>query len=340
CPPLGRTGSTAGMSPAFRSLGGDLIPEVSVVVATYQRAKLLPRLFAALEAQTIGPDRFEAIFVDDGSTDGTPETLGRLKASTPLSVEILGDGVNRHQGPARNLGWSRSRAPIVAFTDDDCVPVPDWLERGLAAMGTGRRVVVGRTEPDPAQAHLQGPFSRSISVLDATYFETCNIFYRKTDLEAAGGFDEAFRSHGGEDTDLGWRIRKRGSEAVFAPDVLVHHDVKPSSVRAAAREALRWTGIPRVVRLHPEGRRLLYGGLFWKPSHPLALGALAGILLAPRSRLALALALPWVWHRIVSRPLTPGPRRRLLVLPGALIVDLAEVAAMVRGSISSRTIVL
>ncbi len=328
------------MSPARRDRGEGAVPEVSVVVATYQRANLLPRLCAAFEAQTLGAARFEVIFVDDGSTDDTPDVLAGLKAGSSFHVETLGDGVNRHQGPARNLGWSRARSSIVAFTDDDCVPAPDWLERGLEAMGTGRRVVVGRTVPDPAQAHLQGPFSRSISVGDATYFETCNIFYRKADLEAAGGFDEAFRSHGGEDTDLGWRIRKRGSEAVFAPDVLVHHDVKPSDLRAATREALRWTGIPRVVRIHPEGRKLLYGGLFWKPSHPLALGALAGILLAPRSRVALALAIPWAWHRIVARPLAPGPRRRLMVLPGALIIDLAEVAAMVRGSISSRTIVL
>lgn len=328
------------MSPDRRAGGTGSRPEVSVVIATYQRARLLPRLFAALEAQTIGAERFEVIFVDDGSTDGTGAELRRLSESSPLAVDSLGDGVNRHQGPARNLGWSRARAPIVAFTDDDCVPAPDWLERGLAAMGSGRRVVVGRTVPDPTQAHLQGPFSRTITVADVTYFETCNIFYRKTDLEATGGFDEAFRSHGGEDTDLGWRIRKRGAEAVFAPDVLVHHDVKPSSVAAATREALRWTGIPRVVRLHPEGRKLLYGGLFWKPSHPLALAAIAGIALAPRSRLALGLALPWLWHRVVSRPLAPGPRRRLLVLPGALVVDLAEVAAMIRGSISSRTIVL
>ena len=313
---------------------------VSVVIATYNRAGLLPRLIAALEAQTLPAGAFEVIFVDDGSTDGTVEVLAALARRSALSIQILGDGRNRRQAAARNIGWSKARAPVVAFTDDDCVPTPTWLEQGLQALGAEPRIVVGSTLPDPAQQHLLGPFSRTITVRDATYFETCNIFYRRSDLEAAGGFDEAFSRHGGEDTDLGWRIRRRGVEGVFAPEALVHHDVKPSDLRAATRDALKWTGIPRVVRLHPEGRGYLYGGLFWKPSHPAALAAVAGLLLAPKKRAALALAIPWIWYRVRTAPLAVGPRQRWLVLPGALLVDLAEITAMVRGSISSRTIVL
>ena len=321
------------------SANGDA-PRVSVVIATYNRAELLPRLIGALEAQTLPPSSFEVIFVDDGSTDGTVELLAGLARRSTLSIQILGDGRNRRQAAARNIGWGRARAPVVAFTDDDCVPTPSWLERGLEALGVAPRIVVGRTLPDPAQQHLEGPFSRTITVRDATYFETCNIFYRRSDLEAAGGFDEAFSRHGGEDTDLGWRIRRRGVEGVFAPEALVHHDVKPSDLRAATRDALKWTGIPRVVSLHPEGRSYLYGGLFWKPSHAGAIAAVAGLLLAPRKRAALALVIPWIWYRVRTAPLAEGRRQRWLVLPGALLVDLAEVTAMVRGSISSRTIVL
>ena len=321
------------------SANGDAL-RVSVVIATYNRAGLLPRLVGALEAQTLPPSSFEVIFIDDGSTDGTVEVLADLARSSPLTIQILGDGRNRRQAAARNIGWGRASAPVVAFTDDDCVPTSTWLEHGLAALGTEPRIVVGRTLPDPDQQHLEGPFSRTITVSDATYFETCNIFYRRSDLAAAGGFDEAFSRHGGEDTDLGWRIRRRGVEAVFAPDALVHHDVKPSDLRAATRDALKWTGIPRVVKLHPEGRGYLYGGLFWKPSHATALAAVAGLLLAPRKRAALTLAIPWIWYRVRTAPLAEGRRRRWLVLPGALLVDLAEITAMVRGSISSRTIVL
>lgn len=316
-----------------------MAPAVSVVIATYQRAALLPRLVRALEAQTFA-EPFEVIFVDDGSTDRTRDVLTDLTRRSRLPITVLGDGVNRRQAAARNIGWRAAKAPVVAFTDDDCVPTPDWLARGVAALGSDARVVVGKTIPDPEQEPIRGPFSRTISVLSETFFETCNVFYRREDLERAGGFDEAFSSHGGEDTDLGWRITKNGADAVFEPEALVHHDIKPSDLRAAAREAFRWTGIPRVVRLHPEGRSYLVGGVFWKPSHPYALAALAGVLLAPRSRAALALAVPWLWYRLRVQPLHPGPRRRVLALPGALLVDLAEVGAMVRGSIRHRTFVL
>jgi GT2 family glycosyltransferase len=309
------------------------------VIATYQRAELLPRLVASLEAQTYD-GRLEVIFVDDGSRDSTAQVLAGLRSRSRLDIRVLGDGRNRRQAAARNIGWRAAGAPIVAFTDDDCVPTPDWLAEGMRAMAHGDRVVVGRTLPDPAQASISGPFSRTISVLDEALFETCNVFYRREDLEGAGGFDEGFTSHGGEDTDLGWRIRKSGVEAVFEPGALVHHDVKPSDLRAAVREALRWTGIPRVIRLHPEGRSFLVGGVFWKPSHPFAIAALAGGLLAPRSRFLLGLALPWLWYRTRVAPLAPGPRRHLIVLPGALLIDLAEVAAMVRGSLKHRTFVL
>ena len=317
----------------------DQEPRVSVVIATYNRSALLPRLVHALENQTFA-EPFEVIFVDDGSDDGTPDVLAGLSRESRLPIRVLGDGQNHRQAVARNTGWRAARAPIVAFTDDDCVPTPDWLARGVDALGNGARVVVGRTIPDPDQEWKRGPFSRTISVLDEALFETCNIFYRRADLETAGGFDEAFTSHGGEDTDLGWRIRKGGAEAVFEPSALVHHDIKPSDLPAAVREAFRWTGIPRVVRLHPEGRSYLMGGLFWKPSHPYALAAAAGVLLAPRSRVALALALPWLWYRIKQAPLDPGRRVRLTALPGALLIDLAEVGAMVRGSIRHRTFVL
>ena len=318
---------------------GTAEPRVSVVIATYQRASLLPRLVRALEAQTL-TDPFEVIFVDDGSTDGTPQVLEDLASRSAIPITVLGDGRNRRQAAARNIGWRAARAPIVAFTDDDCVPTPQWLASGIAALGSHARAVVGRVIPDPQQEDLRGPFSRTISVLDESFFETCNTFYRRADLETAGGFDEAFTSHGGEDTDLGWRIRKSGIEAVFAPEALVYHDVKPSDLQAAVREALRWTGIPRVIRIHPEGRSYLVAGLFWKPSHPLALAAVAGALLAPRSRFALGLILPWLWYRLRVAPLAPGPRRRIAVLPGALVIDLAEVTAMARGSIKHRTFVL
>src|SRR5438270_6893074 len=114
--------------------GRSASPRISVVVTTYERAASLARLVGGLESQTLGTDQFEVIVADDGSTDDTPHVLGRLRESTPLDLRVVRNDRNRGPAAGRNLGWRVARAPVVAFTDDDCWPQPTWLEAGLAAM--------------------------------------------------------------------------------------------------------------------------------------------------------------------------------------------------------------
>lgn len=291
------------------------------------------------------PDQFEVVIADDGSTDDTPETLRRLFAETRLTLRV--ERRDRRGGPAaaRNTSWRATTAPIIAWTDDDCVPAPQWLEAGVSAMAGRRRIVVGETTPNPDQSNRRGPFSHTMSVTRwelARYLSTCNIFYRREDLEAVGGFDEAFTT--GEDTDLGLRISEAGAEIVFCSDALVYHDVTASRFRSALRAAMRWTDLPRVVRKHPDARRLLYEGSFWRASHRKALVASAGIALLPFVPptflpLPLLLIAPWVRHRVKIDPLCEGPRR-WAVLPPAFAIDLLETLTLVRGSIRHRTLLL
>lgn len=317
-------------------------PRVAVAVPTHGRARRLGRLVAALEAQTLPHDQFEVLVVDDASPDGTPEILRQLAASTPLRLRVLANPVRRGPAAARNLAWRSSAAPVVAFTDDDCVPDPDWLRAGLAALDGQARVVVGRTAPPADQLPLAtAPFSRTMAVDSARFFETCNVFYRRRDLEAAGGFDERFRRPSGEDTHLGLAVTARGVEPVFARDALVLHDVRPGSLAGALRETLRWVDLPLVLRGRPEARpALVHRLVFWKPTHPPATVAAAGLLLALRWRPALVLVVPWLVHRLRTSPPCADPAGRVLALPGALAVDLCEVGVMVRGSLRHRTVLL
>lgn len=319
-------------------------PEVAVVVSTYRRSRLLPRLVRALEAQTLPADRFEVVVCDNGSDDDTAVVLADLAARTPLDLRVVRAQVNRGPGAGRELAWRSVRAPVVAFTDDDCQPEPRWLEAGLAALRRhGRAVVVGRTVPDPAQVHLLVDFSRTQRVEDARFAQTCNVLYRRPDLEAAGGFDLGFGTAGGEDTDLALRVEAAGSPRVFVPEAVVRHDVRPTSLRATLRETLRWYDLPRLYARHPGARReSLHRRWFWKPTHPPALLLLAGVALAAgrRSPAPLLLAAPWVRFRTQVWPVARGPRRRWALLPGALAVDVLEVAVMARGSLRHRTVVL
>jgi GT2 family glycosyltransferase len=317
-------------------------PRVAVVVATHGRVDRLKRLLGALAAQDLPRDEFEVVVVDDASPDGTGALLAEAEATGTLPLRVLTQPVCRGPAAARNLGWRSSGARVIAFTDDDCVPDPGWLRAGLAALDGQARVAVGRTAPPADQLHLVGaPFSRVLQVDCVRFFETCNAFYRRRDLEAAGGFDERFRRPGGEDTRLGLDVVAAGVEPVFAGDAVVYHDVRPGGLRDALREAFRWEDIPLTLKGRPDARpALVHRWVFWKRTHPPAIAAAVGIALALRWRPALLLVLPWLVHRFRTDPPCSDPVLRVACLPGALAVDLCEVGVMVRGSIRHGTLLL
>jgi GT2 family glycosyltransferase len=316
-------------------------PRATVAISTYRRAGLLPGLVAALEAQTLPADQFEVVIVDNGSRDETAERLDELKRRTSLDLRVVVVPRNRGAAAGRNVAWRAGRGRVVAFTDDDCEPTPGWLRSGLKAIDAGAHVVAGRTVPHPEQVErLRHPFARTVVAMDARYFNTSNVFYRRDDLEAVGGFDEEF-SLGGEDTDLAWRVRDAGAQVLFENDALVYHHVWPSSFAAVLGNTWRWSDIPRFFRKHPEARReLLSSPYFWKPTHPRVLAAAVGLAVAWRRPAGLLLALPWLDFRLRIDPPCPGPRRRWLALPGTFVIDLLEVIVMLRGSKRHGTILL
>ena len=318
---------------------------VAVVVPTHERAGRLSRLVAALETQEMSQP-FTVVIVDDGSRDETWDVLQELASSALVTLLPLRIEDGRGPAAARNLGWRATDADVVAFTDDDCVPTARWL-RALTGAARDAGMAQGVTLPDPAQALMQGPFSRTLEVRsESGYYQTCNMAYRRDLLERLGGFDERFRHPTGEDTDLAWRAIEDGAGVEFVADAVVHHDVRPSSFLAHVRDTRRWEGVVLATRLHPRLRDRFHRRWFWKPSHPPAIAAAAGVLLAattrsPWRRLAgILLAAPYVRYRARVLPLADGPRRRLAVIPLALVADAAEVAVLASASVRYRTLLL
>jgi GT2 family glycosyltransferase len=314
-------------------------PEVSVVVPAHGRPLRLRWLLNALEEQTLERRRFEVLVAAE------QEDLLALAQDHPVGARpVAAPG----SGPAarRNAAWRAARAPLVLFTDDDCRPPPEWLERLLecAAAHPGA-VIQGATRPDPDELGLRhsSPYARTQEIEPPSPFgQTCNIAYPRAVLETLEGFDESFPLAAGEDTDLVLRARAVGCEVVAASDAVTFHAVEPGTLRGAIAGAWRWRDLPLTVARHPGLRRHLVARVFWKPSHGRLALALAGLALARRRPLAAALlCFPWLAAGLGRYGWRPrGLVRAALELPGHALVDGAEMAAMARGSLRHRTLML
>jgi glycosyltransferase involved in cell wall biosynthesis len=324
-------------------------PRATVVVATRNRARLLPRLVAALEAQEGAPP-FEVVIVDDASTDATPAVLHSLAERSSLALRVERQPVRGGQSAGRDRGWRAGRGDLVLFTDDDCVPSPGWVAALVRELDEVD-LVQGRTIPAPDQSANDGPFSRTLEVTEANgTYATCNMGYRRAWLEKVDGFDVRYRQHAGEDTDLALRCRELGASFAFAADALVEHDVRPSSFRAALKGTWRWHTLPTTLRRHPDLASAFHSDHVWRESHvptaPALAGAAAGILcgLAGRPRIgavvAAASGLPYASYRLRRVPVTLSKPARIALLPATFVVDGTEVLVLLVGSARARRLLL
>jgi GT2 family glycosyltransferase len=312
-------------------------PEISVVIPTRNRETRLAFALEALGEQSLEQDRFEVIVVR--SEDALHGPLTTAPDGAPVAFHA-----SRAAGTAvqRNLGWRVARAPLIAFTDDDCRPAPDWLERMVAAQPDADTILVGRTEPDPDERPLLHGLARTIDNPEPSgWYETSNIVYARELLERVGGFDESI-DFIGEDADLAMRARKAGAETAFIPDAVVWHAVHWRNVVTALADVAKRRSLPRIVARHPELRRALWHGVFTDPDHARLMMAVAGIVAFRR--------LPWVAALLcvpyVRSQLAPGPWsawrvvRFTVRLLSRAAVDAAETVVLAGSSIRNRTLVL
>lgn len=249
---------------------------ISVVVPTHNRPALLARCLTALLRQDFAPANYEIIVADNAASTTTRQLVERLAAAQLAGLPALRYiPVPRPQGPAaaRNAGWRAARGAIIAFTDDDCLPTPTWLRCGFAAFtddvaGISGQVVVP-LPPVPTD------FERNFAHLERSEFVTANCFYRRAALDQLGGFDEQFTLPWREDSDLFFRLLKRGSHLAYAPAAIVQHPVRP---------------VPWGISLYQQ-RKSMFNALLYK-KHP------------ELYRLRLTPVTPWHYYAIVLTILT------------------------------------
>ena len=308
-------------------------PPVTIAVVVKDRRDAMARCLDALDALQ-GPAGREVVLIDNGSTDGTFALLEERAATAPVPTRV--HRVTGSIGRARNAALGDARAPVIAFTDSDCVPTPSWCAALLAGIDEGADVVQGRTVPG-------GPIERRWAATQhierfTGLYEACNIAYRTDLLRAAGGFGEDIGFFG-EDTVAGWRVRRRGGTGAFAPEAVVAHDVTYPGPAWHLRRGFGYRNWNALVKTFPEMRdELLWHRVFLRRRSAATLLAVLGLGTAAVTRRpsGMLLALPLLWRHRPRRAGAAG----IADAAAGLAFDGAVAAGLVTGSVRERTVVL
>jgi glycosyltransferase involved in cell wall biosynthesis len=255
--------STGGGKEKMASDSGNL--QISAIVCTYSNAALLRRTLDTLINQTLPPQEYEIVVVDNNSTDNTREVVREFEERASHQIHYM---LETTQGlsAARNTGIQHSSGPIISFIDDDAEADPNWLSAVVEAFRQhpnawgvgGNTFAIWDAErpawltddflPDlsiqdrgtenlklPMQQHLLGTnssFRREVFV---------KIGYFPTDLGRVGKSLLA-----GEEAELCRRIHLQGKSMYHIPEVVVYHHVTPERMnRSYLRKRCYLSGLSR-----------------------------------------------------------------------------------------------
>lgn len=269
-------------------------PELSVIIPTYNRKEILLKTLAAYQAQSARSEILEVLVLDDGSTDGTPEVVSEFSSGANIPVRYFW---LTHRGPAavRNHGIRTAGGRLLLFGDDDIVPAPDLVAEHLAWHKRYPEPAVGvlglvewapEVEPTPFMQWLakEGLFDygRLKAGEEAGFrcFYSGNLSLKTHFLRENGTFDEDFKGPAFEDTELGYRLEKKGLRLLYSPVAIGYHH-KFVSFADACRRAKAVAAARQVFESKAAGQYLAEVGalrrgrlafrvkrLIWKPMIP------------------------------------------------------------------------
>lgn len=224
----------------------------SVIIPVFnERGNILICLDSLLK-QSLKRGEYEIIVVDDGSTDGTAETIEQDFAN---SVTII---KQNKQGPAaaRNKGAELSESDILVFTDADCELDVNWL-REMVVPIEEKNIdgVQGRyksKQNNIVARFVQYEIEERYKLLKRKkyidFVSTYSAAYKKEVFIAAGGFNTSYKISSGEDTELSYNLHKRGYKMIFNQNAVCYHH-HPESLSDYLRTKF-YRGFWRVLLYH------------------------------------------------------------------------------------------
>lgn len=208
-------------------------PFVSVIVPVFNDVERLRHCLTALTEQTYSLSNYEVIVVDNGSD--LPEQVRSVVTACEMGVFAQ----ERQPGSyaARNRGITLAAGDVLAFTDADCIPAADWIEKGVQQLLTVPNcgLVAGNIEifPDDDQSptavelfEMATAFPQEHHLKTLRYGATANLFTFASVVEQVGNFNQTLKSGG--DLDWGRRVYTSGYKQVYGADVRVAHPARRS----------------------------------------------------------------------------------------------------------------
>jgi glycosyltransferase involved in cell wall biosynthesis len=196
----------------------------SIIIPTFNGASRIGNCLDSLVKQTTGRD-VEILVVDDGSTDNTAQVV------RGHSLVRLITQTNAGPASARNRGAMEAKGKILLFTDDDCVPMPDWLEAMLEPFDDseviGAKGVYRTHQKSLAARFVQIEYEDKYRLMaglpNIDFIDTYSAGFRRDRFLEMTGYDTSFPVACAEDVELSYRMSARGWKMKFAPAAIVYH---------------------------------------------------------------------------------------------------------------------
>ena len=197
---------------------------ISVIIPAKNAADTIADCLRAILLQRYVATDYEIIVVDDGSTDQTAEIANSMR------VRVIHQD-NAGPAAARNVGADAAYGDILAFTDADCVPSPEWLHyitlpfqdpQVIGTKGT-YRTNQSKFVPRFVQQEYEYKYRRMSRQESIDFIDTYSAAYRRKVFLENGGFESAFAVPSVEDQELSFRLARKGYRLVFAPKAVVYH---------------------------------------------------------------------------------------------------------------------
>ena len=197
---------------------------VSIIIPTFNGASRIGNCLDALLKQTVGRDA-EILVVNDGSTDNTADVVARYSGVRCITQ------LNSGPAAARNRGNLEARGTIILFTDDDCVPMSDWLTvmtepfRDPDVVGvkgiysTCQKSLVARF----VQIEYEDKYRLMADRPSIDFIDTYSAGFRRDRFLEMNGYDTSFPLACAEDVELSYRMSAHGWTMKFVPAAIVYH---------------------------------------------------------------------------------------------------------------------